>query len=138
MNLADATLQAVADTMIPGRKAKLTDLGNEIHPKAIAGVHSEPGAVEADALFLYHHPLIGFDALEPAFLADLEARSLPAPRAVPRPDVREPHRGHEGRPRGEQPVRAGLGGGRWPCPSRRSWRRPTQVNAQIDTRRATR
>ena len=25
---------------------------------------------------LYHHPLIGFDALEPAFLADLQARSL--------------------------------------------------------------
>jgi hypothetical protein len=76
VNLADATLQAVADTMIPGRKASLTDLGNEIHPKAIAGVHGEPGAVEADALLLYHHPLIGFDALEPAFLADVEARSL--------------------------------------------------------------
>ena len=76
VNLADATLQAVADTMIPGCKASLTDLGNEIHPKAIAGVHGEPGAVEADALLLYHHPLIGFDALEPAFLADVEARSL--------------------------------------------------------------
>jgi hypothetical protein len=76
VNLADATLQAVADTMIPGRKASLTDLGNEIHPKAIAGVHGEPGAVEADALLLYHHPLIGFDALEPAVLADVEARSL--------------------------------------------------------------
>jgi hypothetical protein len=76
VNLADATLQAVADTMIPGRKASLTDLGNEIHPKAIAGVHGEPGAVEADSLLLYHHPLIGFDALEPAFLADVEARSL--------------------------------------------------------------
>jgi hypothetical protein len=76
VNLADATLQAVADTMIPGRKASLTDLGNEIHPKAIAGVHSEPGAVETDALLLYHHPLIGFDALEPAFLADVETRSL--------------------------------------------------------------
>jgi hypothetical protein len=76
VDLADATLQAVADTMIPGRKASLTDLGNEIHPKAIAGVHGEPGAVEADALLLYHHPLIGFDALEPAFLADVEARSL--------------------------------------------------------------
>jgi hypothetical protein len=76
VNLADATLQAVADTMIPGRKASLTDLGNEIHPNAIAGVHGEPGAVEADSLLLYHHPLIGFDALEPAFLADVEARSL--------------------------------------------------------------
>lgn len=77
VNLADATLQAVADTFIPGRRAATTDLGNEIHPKAIAGVHGEPGAVEADALALYHHPLIGFDALEAAFLAEVEARSLP-------------------------------------------------------------
>jgi hypothetical protein len=77
VNLADATLQAVADTFIPGRRAVTTDLGNEIHPKAIAGVHGEPGAVEADALALYHHPLIGFDALEAAFLAEVEARSLP-------------------------------------------------------------
>ena len=77
VNLADATLQAVADTFIPGRRATVTDLGNEIHPKAIAGVHAEPGAVEADALALYHHPLIGFDALEAAFLAEVEARSLP-------------------------------------------------------------
>jgi hypothetical protein len=76
VNLADATLQAVADTFIPGRRATVTDLGNEIHPKAIAGVHAEPGAVEADALALYHHPLIGFDALEAAFLAEVEVRSL--------------------------------------------------------------
>ena len=48
-----------------------------IHPRAIAGVDPRPGAVEADALALYHHPLTGFDALEPAFLADLQARSLP-------------------------------------------------------------
>jgi hypothetical protein len=40
-------------------------------------VHNEPGAVEADALALYHDPLIGFDALEAAFLAEVEARSLP-------------------------------------------------------------
>jgi hypothetical protein len=74
--LTDATLQAVADTLIPGRKATLTDLGNEIHPQAIAGVHGEPGAVEADTLLLFHHPLIGFDALAPAFLSELETRSL--------------------------------------------------------------
>ena len=72
----DATLQAFADTMIPGRKASRTDLGNEIDPRAIAGVDSLPGAVEADALALYHHPEIGFDALEPAFLAELSTRSL--------------------------------------------------------------
>ena len=46
----DATLQAFADTIIPGRKADRTDLGNEIDPRAIAGVDPQPGAVEADAL----------------------------------------------------------------------------------------
>jgi hypothetical protein len=75
-SLADGTLQAFADTLIPGKKATRTDLGNEIHPKAIAGAHPEPGAVQADTLLLYHHPLIGFDLVEAAFLADLEARSL--------------------------------------------------------------
>ncbi len=72
---ADATLQAFADTMIPGRRAERTDLGDEIHPQAIAGVDPEPGAVEADALALYHHPKVGFDALAPAFLADLTAKT---------------------------------------------------------------
>ncbi len=75
---ADATLQAFADTMIPGRRTQRTDLGNAIDPRAIAGVDPLPGAVETDALALYHHPLVGFDALEPAFLADLESRSLQA------------------------------------------------------------
>ena len=77
VNLADATLQAVADTFIPGRQATLTDLGHEIHPLAIAGVHHEPGAVEADALLLAHHPKIGFDALETPLLAELSTRALP-------------------------------------------------------------
>ena len=72
----DATMQAFADTIVPGRKAEKTDLGDEIHPDAIAGVDDEPGAVEADVLRLYHHPLTGFDVLEPVFLADLSARSL--------------------------------------------------------------
>jgi hypothetical protein len=72
----DGTLQAFADTIIPGRNATATDLGNTIHPLAIAGVDDLPGAVETDALALYHHPLAGFDALEPAFLADLSSRSL--------------------------------------------------------------
>jgi hypothetical protein len=72
----DATLQAFGDTMIPGRKAAKTDLGNPIDPRAIAGVDKRPGAVEADVLALYHHPLIGFDALEGPFLSDLAARSL--------------------------------------------------------------
>jgi hypothetical protein len=72
----DATLQAFADTILPGRKAAKTDLGDEIDPLAIAGVDSEPGAVEADSLRLYHDPLIGFDALAPAFLSDLSGRAL--------------------------------------------------------------
>jgi hypothetical protein len=74
---SDATLQAFADTIIPGRKTAKTDLGNTIHPLAIAGVDPLPGAVEADSLALYHHPLTGFDSLEPVFLADLSARALP-------------------------------------------------------------
>ena len=73
----DATLQAFADTIIPGRKAERTDLGDEIHPQAIAGVDPEPGAVEADALRLYHNPLVGFaPALVGPFLTDLSLRSL--------------------------------------------------------------
>lgn len=71
-----AILQAFADTMVPGRRAARTDLGEEIHPRAIAGVDPEPGAVEADALRLYRDPLVGFPVLAPAFLADLSARSL--------------------------------------------------------------
>lgn len=75
--LGDANLQAFADTMIPGRKVSRTDLGRPVEPGAIAGVDRRPGGVEADALALYRHPLVGFDALEPAFLADLNARSVP-------------------------------------------------------------
>src|SRR4051812_27236210 len=48
--LSDATLQAFADTMIPGRRATTTDLGLPIDARAIAGVDPRPGAVEADAL----------------------------------------------------------------------------------------
>ena len=75
--LDDAMLQAFADTIIPGRKVAKTDLGDPVHPQAIAGVDPDPGAVEADALRLYHDTLIGFDALEPPFLAELSLRSLP-------------------------------------------------------------
>ena len=77
VSLDDATLQAFADTMIPGRKAERTDLGDEIHPQAIAGADPEPGAVEADALRLYKNPLVGFSpALVGPFLTDLSLRSL--------------------------------------------------------------
>ena len=77
VSLDDGTLQAFADTMIPGRKAERTDLGDEIHPLAIAGADPEPGAVEADALRLYKNPLVGFSpTLVGPFLADLSIRSL--------------------------------------------------------------
>ena len=71
----DGTLQAFADTIIPGRKVDKTELGHAIHSKAIAGVDPLPGAVETDSLALYHHPLTGFDALEGPFLADLQSRA---------------------------------------------------------------
>jgi hypothetical protein len=74
--LTDATLQAFADTILPGRKVAVTESGQRIDPLAIAGVDPLPGAVEADALALFHHPEVGFDVLAPAFLADVEARSL--------------------------------------------------------------
>jgi hypothetical protein len=74
---SDATLQAFADTILPGCRAQRTDLGNPIDPLAIAGVDPLPGAVQADALAFYHHPEVGFDALAPAFLSVLEAYSLP-------------------------------------------------------------
>src|SRR5436190_15413834 len=45
--VADAALQAFADTMIPGRKTNKTDLGNKVEAGAIAGVDNRPGAVEA-------------------------------------------------------------------------------------------
>lgn len=76
-NLADATLQAFADTMLPGRRVAVTESGQPIDPHAIAGVDPRPGAVEADALALYHNAEIGFGALEAPFVAELESRSLP-------------------------------------------------------------
>lgn len=76
--LPDATLQAFYDTMIPGRRVATTVLGDPVHPRAILGLDDHPGAVETDALALGRHPLIGFDVLAPAFLADLEVRALAA------------------------------------------------------------
>ncbi len=76
VGLDDATFQAFCDTIIPGRKVAKTDLGDEVHPEAIAGVDAEPGAVEADALRLGKSPITGYDTLRPTFLADLSTRSL--------------------------------------------------------------
>jgi hypothetical protein len=73
VTLQDGTMQAYYDTLIPGRAATTTDLGNEIHPQAIAGVDPDPGAVEADALLLGQDPRLGFTVLAVPFLAELEA-----------------------------------------------------------------
>ena len=75
---SDATLQAYFDTIIPGKPVPdlLTELGDPIDPRAIAGVDREHGAVYTDALRLARHPKIGFTTIEPAFLADLESRAL--------------------------------------------------------------
>jgi hypothetical protein len=74
----DGLLQAFFDTLVPGKAVPdlRTELGNAIDPKAIAGVDPEHGAVYTDALALGRNPLIGFSALEPAFVADLVARGL--------------------------------------------------------------
>jgi hypothetical protein len=78
VGLSDATLQAFFDTIVPGKPVPSlrTELGNEIAPKAIAGVDREHGAVYTDALLLSHNPKIGFDALAPPFLTELEAFAL--------------------------------------------------------------
>ena len=71
----DGTLQAFGDTMVPGRTVERTESGGPISPGAIAGVHELPGAVETDVLRLYRHPKVGFDALEPGFLTDLQSKA---------------------------------------------------------------
>jgi hypothetical protein len=47
--IGDVTLQAFADTIIPGRRATRTDLGHSIDPRAIAGVARSPGSTTAPA-----------------------------------------------------------------------------------------
>jgi hypothetical protein len=76
--LDDGPLQAFFDTIIPGKAVAdlKTELGNPIHPQAIAGVDREHGAVYTDALALARNARIGFSTLEPPFIADLAGRSL--------------------------------------------------------------
>jgi hypothetical protein len=76
VSVQNGTLQAYYDTLIPGSPATTTDLGHEIHSKAIAGVNPDPGAVEADALLLGQDPRLGFTALVAPFLAELQAFAL--------------------------------------------------------------
>src|SRR3954464_12090805 len=72
----DLVLGAFADTIIPGRPATVTDRGDPIPAGGVAGGDPDPGAVEAGAIQLYHDPRVGFDALAPAFIADLNTRAL--------------------------------------------------------------
>ena len=74
--LVDGTLQACFDTIVPGRKVAATESGAPVHPLAIAGADSRPGAVEADALVLSGRGIAAFDLLRVPFLAELEARAL--------------------------------------------------------------
>ncbi len=77
-DLVGGTLQAFFDTIVPGKQVPglLTELGDAIHPQAIAGVDSEHGAVYTDALRLANDARLGFAALEGPFLAELEAFAL--------------------------------------------------------------
>lgn len=71
----DGALEAFFDTILPGRVVDRTASGAAITPGAILGVDPEPGAVEADALALANDPRLGFDALAPALVAELESRA---------------------------------------------------------------
>lgn len=71
----DGSLEAFFDTLLPGRVVSRTETGRPITPGAILGEDHEPGAVEADALLLANDGRIGFNALAPTFVADLEARA---------------------------------------------------------------
>lgn len=70
------TLQAFADTVLPGRRVERTESGRPVHPQAVLGLDPDPGAVEADALVLFELTDLGFPLLAPAFVADLQSRSL--------------------------------------------------------------
>lgn len=70
------TLQAFADTILPGRRVARTESGKAIHPRAILGLDPGPGAVEADALALYELQDLGFPVLTPAFVTDVQSRAL--------------------------------------------------------------
>jgi hypothetical protein len=66
--LTVATLEAFADTLIPGEKRSLLD-------RAIAGAVSGPGAVQAGALDTLTFPAAGTGPLLPAFAAALNGRA---------------------------------------------------------------
>jgi len=65
----DATLEAFADTMIPGAKRSPAD-------RAIAGAAHGPGAVQAGALDLLYFPTLGIATVLPAFASAINAKAL--------------------------------------------------------------
>lgn len=71
------TLEAFADTVVPGRKRHARD-------RAIAGVSDSPGAVEAGALAVLQDPATGIDdgVGEMAQLLDARAREAAADRGL--------------------------------------------------------
>jgi hypothetical protein len=66
--LTVSTFEAYADTLIPGEKRSLLD-------RAIAGVVTGPGAVQAGALDTLNFPAAGTGPLLPAFAVTLNARA---------------------------------------------------------------
>lgn len=67
--LIDPTLEAFADTLIPGQKRSPED-------RAIAGAGTGPGAVEAGAVALLHFEGLGIGPAVPGIAAGLSARAL--------------------------------------------------------------
>lgn len=63
-----ATLEAFADTLIPGQKRSAAD-------RAVAGAVKGPGAVQAGALELMHFPALGIGPGLPAFAAAINAQA---------------------------------------------------------------
>lgn len=63
------TMEAFADTVVPGRKRGPGD-------RAIAGADSAPGAVEAGALTLFAMPQLGIAELMAGFAVDLNAHAV--------------------------------------------------------------
>lgn len=65
----DSTLEAFADTMIPGAKRSPTD-------RAVAGAARGAGAVQAGALDLLYFPTLGIAPVLPAFAEAINTRAV--------------------------------------------------------------
>jgi hypothetical protein len=65
----DSTLEAFADTMIPGAKRSPAD-------RAVAGAARGPGAVQAGALDLLNFPTLGIAPALPVFASAINAKAV--------------------------------------------------------------